>query len=76
MRNFQFYLHLVKKQSMKSWMQNLVKKCVLDVKIKSCERNSYLLSKMKEGGVQNVGKNNMGEHTNSVKDQDNLWSIK
>ena len=57
-------------------MKNLVKKYVLDVKLKSCERNSYLLSKIKEGGVQNVGKNSMGEHINLVKDHDNSWSIK
>ena len=72
MRGLPFYLCQVKRQSIKSWMKNLVKKYVLDVKLKSCERNAHLLSKNKGGGVQSVGKDSMVGYTNKVKEKDSL----
>ncbi len=76
MKSFQSYFNLAKKKLTVSLMIRWASQNVLNAKLKSCERNVHLLSKNKGGGAQGVGRNNMGEHTNSVKDQDNLWNTK
>lgn len=50
---------------------------VSNAKRRSCERNAHLLSRNKEGGVRDVGKDSMVDCTNqALKDHDNLWNTK
>ena len=58
-------------------MTRWVSQSVLNAKLKSCERNCHLLSKNKEAGVRDVGKDSMVDCTNqALKDHDNLWNTK
>ena len=75
MKSFQSYFNLAKKKSTVSLMIHSVLQNVLNAKLKSCERSVHLLSKSKGVGAQGVGKDNMVERTNLVKEKDNSWSI-
>ena len=53
-------------------MTRWVSRNVSNAKLKSCERNAHLLSKSKEVGVRDVGKDNTAGYINLGKDHDNL----